>query len=170
MGGPDRVVDFRFSDIDGERVSFNNGTWVEKPDGTFIEARSQIAGDFDAVMPPGGWVRPQSLTAGSSWSERYSKSVGSGRVDMDIVAVVAGADTLVIAGKAMPVIHIEYRGYNSRFENRMASSQNQTARYQASAWYSPDLRRVVRFSAKTRGGTSGGAFVVDEELNLVSIR
>ncbi|MGR4870651.1 DUF2846 domain-containing protein [Variovorax sp. LARHSF232] len=170
MGGPERVVNFRFFEAEGERISFNNGTWFEKPDGTFIEARSQIAGDFDTAMPPGGWVRPQSLTAGASWTERYSRNVGAGRVDMDIVAVVSGPDTLVITGRAMPVVLIEYRGYTSRFTSSMASSQNQTARYRASAWYSPELRRVVRFNANSRGGASGGAFVVDEELNLVSIR
>ena len=170
MGGAPRKVSFRFLEqVDG-RASFNNGTWIESTDGTVIEANSQIAGDFDTVMPPGGWVRPQDLTAGANWSARYTKKLGGGRTDMDVTAIVTNTETLVIAGRAMPAVRIDYRGYTTRVGNSVASSQNQTGKYEATAWYSPELHRVVRFTAKTRGGIGGGTFVVDEELNLVAIR
>jgi serine protease Do len=42
--------------------------------------------------------------------------------------------------------------------------------YRADVWFSPELGRVVRFEAQTRGGTSGAAFQVRETLELVSIR
>ncbi|MDM0046970.1 hypothetical protein QTH91_20935 [Variovorax dokdonensis] len=171
MGGPPRNVSFRFLEqVDG-RVSFNNGTWIESPDGAVIESNSQIAGDFDSAMPPGGWVpKANDLTPGASWLSRYSRKSGGGRTDMDVTAVVGGKETLVIAGRALPAVRVDYRGYTTRIGNSVASSQNQTGKYEATAWYSPELRRVVRFAAKTRGGIGGGTFVVDEELNLVSMR
>lgn|GEM_PF-579375 len=170
MGGPTRKVSFRFLEQDQDRISFNNGTWIEAPDGSVIEVNSQIAGDFDSVMPPGGWVHPQELAPGASWNTRYTKKFGGGSVAMDITAVVAQPETLVIAGRAVSAVRIDYRGYTTRIGSSVASSQNQTGKYEATAWYAPELRRVVRFAAKTRGGLGGGSFVVDEELNLVAIR
>ena len=170
MGGPPRKVSFRFLEQEQDRISFNNGTWIESPDGTVLEANSQIAGDFDSVMPPGGWVHPQELAPGASWNARYTKKFGGGSVAMDITAVVTQPETLVIAGRAVSAVRIDYRGYTTRIGSSVASSQNQTGKYEATAWYSPELRRVVRFAAKTRGGLGGGIFMVDEELNLVAVR
>jgi len=170
MGGTPRKVSFRFLEQDRDRVSFNNGTWIESPDGTVIESNSQIAGDFDAVMPPGGWVRPQQLMPGANWHASYTRKFGGGRVDMDLSAVVSEREVMVVAGRSVSVVRVDYRGYTNRINNSVASSQNQTGKYEATAWYSPELRRVVRFVAKTRGGMGGGIFVVDEELELADIR
>ena len=42
--------------------------------------------------------------------------------------------------------------------------------YRATAWYAPELGRVVRFEVRTRGGLGGGSFIIDEVLELVDIR
>jgi hypothetical protein len=47
---------------------------------------------------------------------------------------------------------------------------NQYGRYRANVWFSPELGRVVRFEADTRGGAGSIAFQVSEALELVNIR
>jgi hypothetical protein len=75
-----------------------------------------------------------------------------------------------VGGQEYKVVRIEYRGYTQRFANAGAVVGNQYGRYQAEVWFSRELGRVIRFEAKTRGGTSGGAFQVNEALELVSLR
>jgi len=170
LTGLSRTVSFRADPGTDHERSFNNGTWRERADGTVLESSSRIAGDFDTVMPPGGWVAPGKAVTGASWSERYSRKVGEGRVDMDITSTVAGPETVEVAGRPVPAVRVDIKGYTTRIGNSLTISQNQTARYLASAWYAPDLGRVVCFSARTRGGLGGGAFVIDEQLDLSAIR
>lgn len=150
-------------------ISFNNGGWVEKPGGEVVGVTTAIAGEFDAMMPPGGWAG-EILKQKTVWSTRYSSVLGGMRVNMDLNAVAADNTTLAAAGRNLNVVRIEYRGFTQRFANSGAVGGNQYGPYQAEAWFSPDLGRVVRFEVKTRGGASGGAFQVSEVLELVDIR
>ena len=73
------------------------------------------------------------------------------------------ADRLALdAGVPAPVSHRRHRLATSR--------SGPPGRYAATAWYSPELQRVVRFEAKSRGGASTAAFWIDEQLQLVDIR
>lgn len=150
-------------------LSFNNGGWVEKPGGEIVGVTTAIAGEFDASMPPGGWAG-EILKQKTVWSTRYSSVLGGMRVNMDLNAVAADNTTLAVAGRTLNVVRIEYRGYTQRFANAGAVVGNQYGHFRANAWFSPELGRVVRFEAQTRGGSLTGAFNVSEVLELVDIR
>lgn len=164
-----RPVVYRVDPRQGDTVSFNNGTWVEKPGGEVVSASASIGGEFDAAMPPGGWARPD-VKPGASWSANYKAQSGAGQVAMDLQATVKEASSLPVNGKQVAVVRIEYRGYTQRSSMSTALVGNQSGAYRADVWYAPELGRVVRFEAKTRGGISGGAFQIDESLELVAIR
>ncbi|MES2250361.1 MAG: serine protease [Pseudomonadota bacterium] len=153
-----------------DRLSFNNGGWIEKPGGEVIGVTAAVAGEFDSVMPPGGWARP-SLEPDAAWASEYDTTMGGTRIKMDLRAtVVDDAATLPFDGRELKVVKIDYRGHTQRFANAGAWSGNQYGTYRASVWFSQELGRVVRFEVQTRGGASGGAFQVSEVLELVSIR
>ncbi|KQW61228.1 S1 family peptidase [Variovorax sp. Root411] len=164
-----RNVVYRADPATDDRISFNNGGWIEKPGGEVLSVATAIAGEFDAAMPPGGWVK-ENLKEQGAWRARYSSAPGGTRINMDLSASVMEDTTLTVAGKELKVVHIEYRGYTERFANAGAVGGNQYGRYRADVWFSQELGRVVRFEVQTRGGQSGGAFQVREALELVSIR
>lgn len=164
-----RKVLYRADPATDDRLSFNNGAWIEKPDGEVVSVGSAIAGEFDTVMPPGGWVKVNPKEEGA-WRARYSTTLGGTRSNMDLNATVMEDATLTIAGQELKVVRIEYRGYAQRFQLGGAGFGNQYGRYRANVWFSPELGRVVRFEAQTRGGAGALAFQVDEALELVSVR
>ncbi|KQX89261.1 S1 family peptidase [Variovorax sp. Root473] len=154
-----------------DRLSFNNGGYVEKPGGEVVSVTTAVAGEFDGAMPPGGWARP-SLQPDAPWASEYDATMGGTRIKMDLRATVVDddGDTLPVNGRDVKVVKINYRGYTQRYANAGAVGGNQYGTYRASVWFSPELGRVVRFDVQTRGGASGGAFQVSEVLDLVSIR
>lgn len=164
-----RTVVYRADPATDERLSFNNGGWVEKPGGEVLSVTSPIAGEFDTSMPPGGWARPD-LEGRRVWKANYGSALGGVRVNMDLDATVSRNAPLSVAGRTYDVFRIEYRGFTQRFANSGAVGGNQYGPYRADVWFSPELGRVVRFEVQTRGGASGGAFQVSEALELVDIR
>jgi serine protease Do len=164
-----RKVIYRADPATDDRISFNSGGWVEKPGGEVVSVTSPIAGEFDTAMPPGGWAK-EKLKEEAAWRTRYDSTLGGTRINMDLSATVMEDTTLTVGGQEFKVVRIEYRGYTQRFANAGAVGGNQYGRYRAEVWFSPELGRVVRFEAKTRGGAGGGAFQVNEALELVSLR
>ena len=164
-----RKVVYRADAATDDRISFNNGGWVEKPGGEVVSVTTAIAGEFDAAMPPGGWGKAN-LKEEAAWRTRYGSTLGGSRINMDLNATVMEDITLNVGGKEIKTVRIEYRGFTQRFANAGAVGGNQYGPYKADVWYSPELGRVVRFEVQTRGGASGGAFQVRETLELVSIR
>lgn len=88
---------------------------------------------------------------------------------MDLNAKATENAMLTVNGKELSVVHIEYCGYMQRTASMAVSVGQQGGAYRAAVWYSPKLGRVVRFEARTRGGSGGGAFQIDEQLDLVRI-
>lgn len=164
-----RTVIYRADAATGDRLSFNNGGWIEKPGGAVISVASPIAGEFDAAMPPGGWAK-ENLEGKRVWKATYGSVFGGTRINMDLDATATQGTTLSVAGKDYSIVRIQYRGFTQRFANAGAVGGNQYGPYEAEVWFSPELARVVRFEVKTRGGASGGVFQVSETLELVSIR
>ena len=164
-----RKVVYRIDPSTDEQISFNNGGWVEKPNGEVVSVTSAIAGEFDSVMPPGGWTK-EKLKEEAAWRARYSSTLGGSRSNMDLNATVMEDTALTIGGRELKVVRIEYRGYTQRFPNAGSVFGNQYGRYVANVWFSQELGRVVRFEAETRGGAGSVAFQVRETLELVSIR
>lgn len=166
LTGNVRTVTYRLDRVDGDRLVFNQGSRIEKAGGGVISMSGPIGGEFDLAMPPGGWV-PSEPKAGATWSAKYSSGASGQVVDMDVQAQAFGESKMRVKDRDLRVIQVEFTGYTVR-NNGLAS--NPPGHYKATAWYSPELGRVVRFEAATRGGLGGGAFYIDEELELVDIR
>jgi hypothetical protein len=164
-----RKAIYRADAVVDDRISFNNGGWVEKPGGEVTSVTTAVAGEFDTAMPPGGWGR-QDLKEEAAWTTRYSSKLGGIQINMDLRATVMEDAVLPVDGREVKVMRIEYRGSTQRFANAGAVSGNQYGPYRANVWFSPELGRVVRFEVQTRGGAGGAAFQVSEALELVSIR
>ncbi|MGF6349495.1 S1 family peptidase [Variovorax sp. W2I14] len=164
-----RKVIYRADPATDDRISFNNGGWIEKPGGEVVSITTAIAGEFDSAMPPGGWGKAN-LKEEAAWRTSYGSVFGGSRINMDLNATVMEDTVVTVGGKEMKAVRIEYRGFTQRFANAGAVVGNQYGAYKADVWYSSELGRVIRFEAQTRGGTSGGAFQVRETLELVSIR
>jgi hypothetical protein len=86
---------------------------------------------------------------------------------MDIEARVLGESSIPFKEREVRVVQVQFTGYTERIH---AMGSNPPGRYEATAWYSPDLKRVLRFEAASRGGLGNARFHVDEQLELVDIR
>lgn len=170
LTGITRKVVYRADAAAEDSLSYNNGAWVERRNGEVLEIASPIAGEFDSAMPPGGWIRPGRMREGDQWHVQYTgKAAGAGSVEFRLDAQVASAESRLVAGTERRLLRIDYRGYVIR-KAVAGGGSLATGAYRASAWWSPELFRVVRFTANTRGGASGAAFYIDEELELTAIR
>jgi len=163
LTGNTRSVTYRLERQDGERVIFNQGTLVENPQGEVIEIRAALGGEIDGAMPPGGWVKP-GTEVGATWKARYRNTLTTPAIGMELQARAVAEEDMEIAGRALRALRVEFKGYTTRgFDNPCGGP------YRAVAWYAPELRRLVRFEARTQGCSMASRFVIDERLELVSI-
>jgi len=166
LTGLARAVVFRIDRREGDRLVINGGARIEQADGRVIVEKDHIAGEFDAAMPPGGWIHEGNLRE-KTWTRTY-QSPGDGRpFRMEIRAEQLGEEVVVLKGQALNTLRIRYKGYTSR---GAGTTNNPPGTYTATAWYAPQLGRVVRFEARSRGGLGHAAFMVDEVLELVDLR
>lgn len=166
LTGVSQRVIYRLDRVDGDNLVYNQGTRVERAGGEVITAGGPIGGEFDLVMPPGGWAHKASQ-ASSTWPLRYEARAGIWPIRMELTARAAEQSILRIDNRELNVVRVQFKGYTHRGG---PAGMTATGIYEANAWYAPELGRVVRFDVKTRGGTAGTAFYVDEILDLVSIR
>lgn len=165
LTGQERAVTYEVDRVDGERVSFNRGSRVETLNGEVVEISSPAAGEFDTAMPPGGWVKA-GTSAGATWTVAYRNNFSQLGVGMELRARAVSATVLRIAGHEMHAVRVDFDGYTTRGSSL---EREPTGRYSATAWYAPEIRRVVRFEARSRGGVGGAAFIIDELVELVAI-
>jgi serine protease Do len=124
------------------------------------------AGDYSQAMPPGGWVAREPK-AGDSWDMSY-KPEGNWIQGMKLRARVVGEAVVRVKERELVTWKVEFAGYTERGSSPYPN--NPGGRYAATAWFAPDLGRIVRFEVRTRGGLGGGAFIIDEQMTLVDVR
>jgi S1-C subfamily serine protease len=167
-GNENRVV-YRLERQDGDQLIFNQGSRVERADGSVVRNTAAIGGEFDLAMPQGGWVRA-GVQRGSAWRLDYDvrESDGGRPIRMQLDAEAVGEGTMSLKGQDVRIVHVRFTGFTLRGIN---SGNLGSGRYVAQAWFAPDLGRIVQFDVRTRGGIVGGAsFLIDEQLKLVDIR
>lgn len=162
-GNTQRVV-YRLDRVDGDTRIFNQGNRVERANGEVTTPGDPIGGEFDLVMPPGGWVN-KAHESSSARELRYEPQLPDRRIRMQLTARTFETSILRVGARELTVVRVNFKGYTQRGRTEPSVS----APYEANAWYAPELGRVVRFDAKSRG-QGGGAIMVDESLELVSIR
>jgi hypothetical protein len=164
--GVSKPVIYRLDRTDGDKLVFNQGARMEKSDGQVLTLTAAIGGEFDQAMPPGGWVSKEPVS-GATWSARYETLLQGTRVGMSWRAQAAGESTMRFKDGELRILRVDFKGYTER---GTGTTTNPPVAYKATAWYAPELGRVVRFEARSRGGSGGAAFIIDEVLELVDIR
>ena len=166
LSGVAHAVLYRVDRRDGEQAVLNGGTRIEGPGGRVVALSAAIAGEFEQAMPPGGWVTGDKLRL-PVWSSNY-ETAGEGRpIRMQLNARAQGAELLRFKDRELATLRVQFKGYTSRGAGAI---NNPPGAYTATVWYAPELGRVVRFEARSRGGLGHSAFVVDELLELIDLR
>jgi hypothetical protein len=166
LSGAKRSVIYRVDRVENDKVVFNQGSRVERVGGGVITNTAPIGGEFDVAMPPGGWIASEP-SAGAVWKAKYQSGGQGNLVAMDISARSLGETTMRLKDRDLRVLRVEFTGYTQRGSGIY---NNPAGRYTATAWYAPELGRIVRFEAKTRGGLGITGFLIDEQLQLVDVR
>ncbi|MDM0114890.1 hypothetical protein QTI66_22260 [Variovorax sp. J22R133] len=143
MTGNRAPVLYRLDRIEGDQMVFNMGARVEQANGRLVSIRTPSAGLFDSASPPGGWVSTGGLRAGTSWNEEYPKHRFN--------ATVVGEESTKVGGEMLQVVRIDYDGWMATSPGTIALRNVPMA---ATAWYSPDLKRVVRFDIQAMNSTA----------------
>jgi len=156
-------IRYRLDRMDGDQLVFNQGGRVERAGGEVVTLVSPIAGEYELGMPPGGWIK-KTPERGQTWQLRYENQRQNQRIKMNVTARATDESTMRIGEREFGIMRVEFKGSTERGSNRTY------AVYTANAWYAPELGRIVRFDAKTRGGIGIHSFLVDEALELVDIR
>lgn len=164
--GNSRSVVYRLERIEDGKLYFNQGSRVEQVGGAVVKLTAPIGGEFDLAMPPGGWIAAEP-EAGASWNLAYQSGIPGSFVGLELEARTREKSRMRIKDSEFRVVRVEFTGFTQRGSGR---HNNPPGRYKASAWYAPELGRVVRFEVVTRGGLGGPSFFIDEELRLVDIR
>jgi serine protease Do len=160
--GVSQPVVMRLDRIDGDKRIFDQGGRVERLDGGVESVSRPVGGEFDLVMPPGGWVsgNPE---PGSTWRLDYTVRRNDLVVRMELRARTMESTRLTVDSREIDAVRVNYSGFTHRIT---AGHMNTSAPYEASAWYAPSLRRVVRFEVRAHA-----QFIrIDEILELVDIR
>jgi serine protease Do len=166
LSGVTHPVLYRVDRRDGEQAVLNGGTRIEAGGGRVVALSAAIAGEFEQAMPPGGWVTGDKLRV-PAWSSSY-ETAGDGRpIRMQLSARAQGEELLRFKDRELVTLRVQFKGYTSR---GAGATNNPPGAYTAIAWYAPELGRVVRFEARSRGGLGHTAFVVDELLELIDLR
>lgn len=159
----DRVFEYALKDRftgNTQRVVYRQ----DRADAEMTPPAAPFGGEFDLVRPPGGWV-PKGHESSSTRELRYESPLPDRLIRMQLTARTFETSTLRVGARELTVVRVNFKGYTQRGRTEPSVS----APYEANAWYAPELDRVVRFDAKSRG-QGGGAIMVDESLELISIR
>jgi serine protease Do len=166
LTGLSQPVVLRLDKVDGDRLVFNQGTRIERKGGGLVSFTQALGGDFDQAAPPEGWIS-KPPEPGQTWTLDYERRVDARNILMKLTAVASEDAPVTIGTRTLPTVRVQFRG----FTHRGNSGFYNAAPYQATAWYAPDLGRIVRFEVRARGSSpNASTFHIDERLELVDIR
>jgi hypothetical protein len=163
------LTTFDYEVRDGLTGGVRKVTWRMDPrdrNGAAASLAAALGGEFAAAMPPGGWIRGEPKL-GAEWTARYRSKANGMVVGMDLKARTFGESTLRLNARNLRIVGVQFSGYTER---GAGVTNNPPGAYSARLWYSPELGRVVRFEARSRGGLGMTSFVIDEQLELVDVR
>jgi S1-C subfamily serine protease len=162
LTGNKSSVTYRLDRITGDELFFNMGGRVEKADGQLVSVTSPVGGMFDSSSPPGGWGR-KDVRPGMRWQADYVASTGD-KWRHELEAAVTGEQSMRVDGVDLKVVQIAYTGWIYASYGTGASAVG--TRFAGTAWYSNELRRVVRFEAEHRRGNASST---NEAIELVRV-
>jgi len=164
MTGLAREVVYAVDRVDAERVHFNQGGRVEAKDGSLLSKHTPLAGEMDACSPPSGWVKP-GQTLGAAWSTTYQKSAaGACWGDFTLQARVVSEDPT-----PTPFGELTLQRVDSSVRVQRTGRYVTFHRMDSRAWWSPALRRIVRFESEVVP-LSVGVTASRELVELIEVR
>lgn len=157
-------VIYRVDRVNGDEVSFNAGSRIEKANGQLVSLTSPIGGLFDSASPPGGWAPKDDIQPGMRWHLDYVTTTDD-RLRHELNASVGAEHTTRVDGVDVNVMRISYDGWIYASYGTGASPVGTPLN--VAVLYSPELKRIVRFEATYRRAY---ASVTNETLELVRIQ
>jgi hypothetical protein len=112
-------------------------------------------GELDLVAPPSGWP------TAAAQSMKYSVNVQGTHRQYNLRFEPEPEEPLKLAAGTVRAVPIKIEGWLG-----VGVQIPTQARYAGKAWYAPDLKRVVRFEARSR---ISGSFRIDEETELLRV-
>jgi hypothetical protein len=140
-----RNVAYRVDQIDtaANRIAFNQGSRIEDNSGKLLKLDAIQFGMFDSMMPPGGWVRLPA-NPGASWSENYNvRDIGQFKLN----AMVSGEEKISTPLGQIDTLRVQWKGWVSGEGIAGGRTLTGASQFNAVAWYSPKINRVVKFTA-----------------------
>ncbi|MBN9410381.1 MAG: serine protease [Burkholderiales bacterium] len=163
--GTRRLVALEVDRTEGDGVLFNGGRRREDGTGMQVAPQSAALGELDLLTPPGGWPALQQ----QAQELRFENQVLGRLARFELRATPAAPALLHVAAGEFETVRIELTGWHTRAG--LPSGEGR-APYSATVWWSPQLRRVVRFSVDSKtsvGMGSPGSFMAWESLELVRL-
>lgn len=152
-------LSLRVDRVTGDRVVFNGGARVEGLDGQVLESSSPALVELDMVTPPGGWAPGGQVMSGVR-SLKIASTWRNQPATYDLTAVASPEQTIRVGTTEYQAVRIELQGWHRRIQPNVSAG----VVYRATVWYTPALKRVVRFNVEFR--TSAFGAWVNETLEL----
>jgi hypothetical protein len=161
-----RAVMLRVARVDERQVTFNDGSRVEKLNGEVVTIGPPLLGELDNVTPPGGWM-PDGRVPRGTWPVKFSTGVGINRKSYDLTAQAGRVQPVRTQAGEFQAVRVDIEGWHES----AAGHVSVRAPYRGVVWISTDLRRPIRFEAKSRTTSIGGisGFMIDETAELIAI-
>lgn len=157
-------VIYRVDRVQGDEVSFNAGSRIEKTNGQVVSITSPAGGMFDSASPPGGWAPKDEVQPGMRWHLDYVTTTDD-RLRHELNASVGAEHATRVDGVDVNVMRISYDGWIYASYGTGASPVGTPLN--VAVLYSPELKRIVKFEATYRRAY---ASVTNETLELVRIQ
>jgi serine protease Do len=150
----------RVDRFQGDNIIFNGGSRTENKSGRIVRNQSRLLSELDSMNIVGGWVTADTQKQGS-WAIETPTNTSS-NVQFSLTASFAGESKIVVPAGEFDTLAFHFKGYR----NITGSISRFSTQYEATAWFSTKLNRVVKFSVTVPGSASR----VDEEVVLQAIR
>jgi serine protease Do len=148
--------------FDGDSIVFNGGQRTENMNGRVLTSKQRMLSEMDSLNHLGGWVTKENAQQ-TSWTINTGES-SFGNAKFELTAQRVGESSLNTPAGEFNTIVIKFEGYR---DTRTGSGNIVLrTRYLATAWYSTQLNRLVKFSVEI----PGSAGRLDEEIVLQKIR
>jgi serine protease Do len=147
MTNVNKTVVLQVDRFDQDTIVFNAGTRSETHTGRIVKSSERLLSELDNLNQLGGWVTLDKLQQ-ISWpvnSQIYLEP----HIRLDLTARNLGESKVTVPAGEFDVNVVKFSGYRYIDGGRgIVSTQ-----YEATAWYSKQFNRIIRFSAVVPGAT-----------------
>ncbi|MBS7806043.1 serine protease [Variovorax sp. PCZ-1] len=159
MTGQQQSVNLRVDRFDGDSIVFNGGDRTENLNGRVLISKQRSLSEIDSLNGQGGWVTADSARQGQ-WSVNSTAHLQP-EIRYKLSANFVGETKLVTPAGEFDTRIFRFTGFREITTSRGGYGTG----YEATAWYSESLKRIVKLTAYV----PGSAGKIDEEIVLQRI-